>query len=37
MEADCAHKLLGCPLCCTTECEMQARKTPFYKHYLHFI
>ena len=37
MEADCAHKLLGCPLCRTTECEMQARKTPFYKHYLHFI
>ena len=41
MEADCAHKLPGRPLCCTTECEtglfrQQARKTPFYKHYLHY-
>ena len=37
MEADCAHKLPGRPLCGTTECEtgpfrQQARKTPFYKH-----
>ena len=41
MEADCAHKLLGRPLCSTTECEtglfrQQACKTPFYKHYLHY-
>ena len=41
MEADCAHKLPGLPVCCTTECEMglfrqQAHKTPFYKHYLHY-
>ena len=41
MEADCAHKLPGRPLCGTTECEtglfrQQARKTPFYKHYLHY-
>ena len=40
MEADCAHKLPGRPLCATTECEaglfrQQARKTPFYKH-LHY-
>ena len=40
MEADCAHKLPGRPLCGTTECEtglfrQQARKTPFYKH-LHY-
>ena len=41
MEADCAHKFPGRPLCCTTESEMglfrqQVRKTPFYKHYLHY-
>ena len=41
MEADCALKLPGCPLCGTTECEtglfrQQARKIPFYKHYLHY-
>ena len=41
MEADCAHKLLGRPLCGTTECEtgpfrQQARKTLSCKHYLHF-
>ena len=40
MKADCASKLPGRPLCGTTECEAglprhQARKTPFYKHYLH--
>ena len=37
MEADCAHKLPGRPLSCTTECEtgpfrQQARKTRFYIH-----
>ena len=37
MEADCAHKLPGRPLCGTAECEtglfcQEARKTPFYKH-----
>ena len=41
MEADCTHKVSGRPLCGTTECEtglfcQQARKTPFYKHYLHY-
>ena len=41
MEADCAHKIPGRPLCGTTECEMglfhqQACKTPFYKHYFHY-
>ena len=41
IEADCAHKLPGCSLCGTTECEMslflqQVRKTSFYKHYLHY-
>ena len=41
MEADFAHKLPGRPLCGTTECEtglfcQQARKTPFYKHYLRY-
>ena len=40
VEAGCAHKLPGCSLCGTTECEtglfcQQARKTPFYKH-LHY-
>ena len=42
MEADCAHKLPVRPLCSTSECEtglfrQQARKTPFYKHYLHLV
>ena len=43
MEADCAHKLPGRPLCGTTECEtglfrrQQARKTPFYKHHYKFL
>ena len=41
MEAECTHKLPGCPLCGTTECEtglfcQQACKTLFYKHYLHY-
>ena len=41
MEANCAHKHSGRPLCGTTECEtglfcQQARKIPFYKHYLHY-
>ena len=41
MEADCAHKLPGRPLCGTTECEtglfrQEVRKTPFYKHYIHY-
>ena len=41
IEADCAHKLPGHSLCGTTECEtglfrQQARKTPCYKHYLHY-
>ena len=41
MEADCAQKFPGCPLCSTAECEtglfgQQDRKTPFYKHYLHY-
>ena len=40
MEADCAYKFSGRPLCGITECEtslfhQQACKTPFYKHYLH--
>ena len=40
MEADCANRLPGRPLCGTTECEtglfrQQASKTPFYKH-LHY-
>ena len=41
MEADCVHKLPGRHLCCTIDCEtvsfrQQARKTPFYKHSLHY-
>ena len=41
MAADFAPKLLGRPLCGTTECEtglfrQQAHKTPFYKHYLQY-
>ena len=41
MEVNCAYKLPGRPLCGTTECEtglfrQQARKTPVYKHYLHY-
>ena len=40
MEADCAYKLPGRRLC-GTQCDrgrfrQQARKTPFYKHYLHY-
>ena len=41
MEADCAYKIPRRPLCGTTECKtglfrQKARKTPFYKHYLHY-
>ena len=41
IEVDRAHELPDRLLCGTTECEtglfrQQARKTPFYKHYLHY-